>query len=460
MIRDFYNLSIINVAMNVIKVKKAEKMNANQLAYERNKHLRSMLKYVFDHSLFYRSIYKSAGIDTDAINQIQLAQLPIINKSILMNHFDDILCDKRLCKEDIEKFICDPENLYKKYNGKYEVVHTSGSTGEIGIFIYGPRDWAIIQAIVFSRVSKNRISLANKSTYAFMGAIDGHYAGISLVQSAPGYLFDKKVFGVNQPLCEIVTELNQFNPELLCGYSSCIYQLALEQKAGNLTIQPKRIICSGDILTKNMEIIIADAFGVNPFNFYAASESLAMGVDCDLHKGIHFFDDIHVFEVIKEDGSPAENGEIGNLVVTTLYNRTLPLIRYKMNDMVRKTKEDCECGWPFLLFEPVVTRVEEFLCFRDHDGNTKSIHPIILSEFIVPGLKKIQFIQLQENKLKINAVTDKEENEVRLKIKIRMDEILLNHGLTGTVDYEIYFLNDILPDPVTGKHRLIIPYKK
>jgi phenylacetate-coenzyme A ligase PaaK-like adenylate-forming protein len=70
-------------------------------------------------------------------------------------------------------------------------------------------------------------------------------------------------------------------PECLSGYSSGVYLLALEQLKGNLKIHPTRILSSADPLTSEMRETIRNAFGIMPYNYYAASDLLMHGIQCD-----------------------------------------------------------------------------------------------------------------------------------------------------------------------------------
>ncbi|MGB4440233.1 MAG: hypothetical protein WBJ13_13655, partial [Sedimentibacter sp.] len=418
------------------------------------------LKNVIQRSEFYRNYYREHGVNLEKTDQIALEDLPIIDKNIMMEHFDQFVCDKNLKKIELEKFVSDPVMVDKKYKGKYEVMHTSGSSGKIGIFVYGPNDWSRLEALVFTRVSKNKLHLFKKTKHAFIGVTDGHYAGISLANDAPKLLFDFLPIDINRPIQESITELNIFMPNSLSGYSSGVYLLALEQLKGNLKIKPERILCSADLLTDSMTEVIYKAFNVKPINFYAASESIGMAAQCDLNEGIHMFSDWHIFEVIKQNGEPAGRGESGDLIVTNLYNYTQPLIRYRMDDKVIMEEKICSCGWSFPLFRKIEGREEQFLSFEDANGNKEFIHPIVFVEFIVVGLERLQVVQIEKNKLRLNVIIREDTDATVSRIRNRMDEILKTKKLTDFVEYEINIVDDISNDPKTGKYRLIIPFKK
>lgn len=276
---------------------------------------------------------------------------------------------------------------------------------------------------------------------------------------APKLIFNFLSISANSPLDEIRGKINDFQPDIISGYSSGSYLLAREQKKGNINVKPRRIICSGDPLTEQMSRTITEAFGVKPVNFYAASESIALGAQCDLHEGIHMFNDWHRFELVDEELNTVGASQPGKLLLTNLYNYTQPLIRYKMNDELIFDESPCDCKSPFPTIKNIAGRQEDFLWFERADGSTDYIHPLLLAGFFVPGIEKFQFIQTNKNKLLIKAVPRQEKSKVITAIKSRINEILSQKKLAETVSLDIELVDEIKVDPKTSKFKLVIPLK-
>ena len=96
----------------------------------------------------------------------------------------------------------------------------------------------------------------------------------------------------------------------------------------------------------------------------------------------------------------------------------------------------------------------------DPEGTQQFLHPIVFVEFIVVGLEKLQVIQVEQNKLRLNVIIRGERDTIISRIKNRMDVILTTKKLIGFVRYEINVADDIPNDPKTGKFRLIVPLKQ
>jgi phenylacetate-CoA ligase len=457
MLRKYYQESNINVLLKMYSVKAADHFSVEQIKNLQTTRFRKLLRHVLQYSIFYQHYYKQHGITLKDIDHISLQNLPTINKQIMMDNYDNFVCDRFLKRKDLDLFLSNSQDPMEKYHNIYTLMHTSGSSGTISLFVYGPNDWAVTKALAMTRVIRPVFHLFRRTKIAFIGASDGHYAGVTFSSDAPRLLARFLPLSINSPRETINQQIDAFHPDVLGGYSSGIHLLAQEQLKGNISIKPERIICSSDPLTSEMRQMITGAFGREPVNFYAASESLAMGAQCGPCEHLHLFSDWHIFEALDGDLRPAAAGIPGNLFLTNLYNYTQPLIRYQMNDEVAINEPPCDCGRPFPSIANLAGRLEEFLWFDTAAGKRDFLHPIVLVEFFVAGLRKFQFIQMQRNALLMKVILDGSEAAVLTAISQRMNEILSGKELDKTVKLNIEVVEDIPNDPKTGKYKLIIP---
>jgi phenylacetate-coenzyme A ligase PaaK-like adenylate-forming protein len=102
---------------------------------------------------------------------------------------------------------------------------------------------------------------------------------------------------------------------------------------------------------------------------------------------MHFFEDLVITEVVDEQYRPIPPGEYGaKLLVTTLFSRTQPLIRYELTDSVRVSREPHHCGLPFAVLESIQGRVEDNLTLPAVSGGRVLIRPLVINRImdIVP----------------------------------------------------------------------------
>ncbi len=450
-------MTIMNFLKAYIEVKKAETLEHQQIQYLQLTRFRKLLRHVLQNSRFYRRYYHEHGISESDINNLTPQDLPVIDKQTVMENYDDVVCDPALKKEALERFIIESPDPRSKYKGIYRVLHTSGSSGTVGLFVYGPRDWAIYQALG-GRTSQCRINPFKRRKLAFIGATDGHYAGVTGVLEAPRLMFKVMVKSISSPLDEICRDLHRFQPNNLFGYPSGVSLLAKEQIAGHINIAPDSIGCGGEPLIPAIRKIIEKAFNVNPMDFYGATETMTFSIECRSHHRLHYFDDWFSVQVVDGDLKCVRPSQPGKIIVTNLFNYTQPLIRYQMDDEIVLSDKPCQCGWPFPVIDKIAGRCEETLWFATANGRKEFISPLVLVEFFVPGLKKFQFVQTGNDRLAMKVIIHGDKEVVISAIRERMAKILSQKELNHVVRFEVKLVDHIQNDPKTGKFRLIIPY--
>ena len=181
------------------------------------------------------------------------------------------------------------------------------------------------------------------------------------------------------PLERTLQRLDRFQPQVLVAYASMLRLLAFEQVAGHLRIAPDLVFSASEVLTGETRRRIDQAWGTQPFDVYAATETAGIASECQFHTGLHLFEDLVVTEVVDADNQPAPPGVPGEkILVTVLFGRTQPLIRYEMSDSITLSdRVRCPCGRPYPLIAGVQGRVEEALEFPAGAGGQIRVQPAV-----------------------------------------------------------------------------------
>ncbi len=414
---------------------------------------RKVVTHAYNSSPFYRDLYSAHGIQERDLASISSTDLPIIDKTMIMDNFESLFTGKKYTCDEVEEFLFSDNNPLNRLDGN-TVIHTSGSSGRIGIFFYSPDEWVFLLALAVSRVSRPKFHLLQRIRMAFIGAIDGHYAGVSLTSDAPRLFYRTRLFSSAQDLDSLIEELNRYNPHVLSGYASVIYKLALAKLEGKLKIEPDRVLSSGEPLNETMRLTVDMAFRSDVVNFYASTESLAMGVQYHQDSPFNLFSDWNLFETVGKDDKILPAGSSGTLILTPLYRFMQPLIRYRMSDEI-SVKND---GGSFLELDSLSGRSEETLTFVCSNGEILSLSYTLLVEFFVPGVRQFQFEQRSRNKLVLRIEIFKNERNVVRNAESLLNKILENSCLADIVTTEVVVVDEIPIESVTGKYRLIIPY--
>ena len=118
---------------------------------------------------------------------------------------------------------------------------------------------------------------------------------------------------------------------------------------------------ASEVLTDETRSRLRVAFGVEPTNVYGATETAGIASECR-HGRLHRYEDLVIAEIVDEDNLPVPTGDFGaKLLVTVLFSRTQPLIRYEMSDRVQALDGQCPDGLPYSLIGGVQGREEEVL---------------------------------------------------------------------------------------------------
>jgi phenylacetate-CoA ligase len=421
-----------------------EKMSRETIQKIQEKKFRKILKYAYKNSKFYRILYNSNGITEKDLDSIEIKKIPEINKDIIMKNFDDIITVNDITKKEIINFLDVSKKANELFKNKYHIIHTSGSSGKLGIFVYSKKDWDTF----FPYITKTFNFKIKKNKSVFIGAVGGHYTGASFISWTDKGLtrfFNKPlILDVNEPLNQIINKLNRFQPNILGGYFNGIMVLAKKQNDGELKIDPEIIVNCGEGINTKDKKIIEKCFNAEMSNLYGFAECVVVGVGKNEYDGIYLMDDIAMIEV-KED----------HILLTNLYNKTQPIIRYRINDYI-KLKDDQKKIMPFTLIDDIVGRAEFVIWFVNKEGDKDFIHPLIFTDFYVKGLDKLQIVITSKTSFDFKAVIsgiDKEK--IIRKITEKLDKILEEKNFTN-VKYKIKIVNEILTDKKTGKFKLIL----
>ncbi len=443
-------MNYAKVLLDLYGLKRNEKKSVKQMKQMQEKKLRRLLHFVWEHSDFYKKSFERAGIKEEQLSTLPLSAFPTIDKNILMEHFDELVTVSDLNQEELRKFDAEGDIQEKTFRN-YHVVHSSGSTGKPGYFIYDEAAWnqmllGIIRGALWNMSMLQILRLlAGKPRIVYIAATTGRYGGAMAVGDGIDGVGAKQMYlDINTPLAQWVDSIRTFKPNIIIGYPSAIKILGELVYNGEIEMDVLRVISCGEPLGPGLRRFLESVFHAEVVNFYGASESLAIGVGTGREGGMVLFDDMNVIEV-KGD----------SMYLTSLYNFAQPLIRYRISDhlVLKKPLE----GSPFGRAEILLGRDEDMLWFEDGDGNRDFLHPLAVEGFCIKGLRDYQFRKIGEDAFEMLAEVPNETKQeaVRRELQNEMKKILTEKKMLY-VQFYIRFVKEILPDSATGKKPLIL----
>jgi len=353
-------------------LRRRERWSRPQLLEDQQRQLADLRSFAYARSPFYRRFH--AGLD-----RAPLADLPVLTKAILMDNFDQISTDPAVRLTEVQTYL-DTLHTNQPFADRYWVSATSGSSGRKSIVPTNAHEWATIIA-----------SYGRANEWAGIRSGPTHRVRMAVVSSTTAWHQSSRVAATVRspfiisvrldaaaPLTDIVARLNDLQPDVLIGYASMIRALADEQLAGRLSISPRAVNSSSEVLTAEARTMATRAWQVPPFNVYAATETGGIAAECGHHHGLHLFEDLVIPEVVDDHHRPVPAGQPGDrLLVTVLSSRTMPLIRYEMTDRVRLATRPCPCGLPFQLIDSIEGRTDDVLNLPTPHGGTVRVHPVV-----------------------------------------------------------------------------------
>ncbi|MGE5533708.1 MAG: phenylacetate--CoA ligase family protein, partial [Bacillota bacterium] len=211
-----------------------DKWKRYQITNHQKKALDELRQFAYQHSPFYRSFHR--GLADAPLNE-----LPVLTKTNMMNHFDDFITDKQVHLANVKSYL--EKGNTERFNNKYEVVATSGSTGNPGIFLFDEREWATVIAS-FARAREwagLKLNFAKRSKMAVVSSTNEKNISAKVGRAVNTRFIPTLRIDATEPIETIIAKLNEWKPEALVGYASMAYFLANEQEKGRLNIHPKFI---------------------------------------------------------------------------------------------------------------------------------------------------------------------------------------------------------------------------
>jgi phenylacetate-CoA ligase len=448
--------------LQVHRLRRAQRRSPEQVHAVQQARWRHLVQEVSERSPFYRQ--RLRGID---LGHCQPADIPPLTKTDMMAHFDELVTDPRIRKADVERFIADPANEGRYYLGRYAVCHTSGSQGQPALVLHDQPQALLGVAAQIARgsvlpgtVRAVFRRLRRPTRLAVVTQKPGFYPSGSTfcyLQTAALPFLEFLRLSVFDPIEELVAQLNDFQPEHLTGYTSALEALAREQQAGRLRLRQggrlEQVTNISEPLPETSRELIEQAFGVHVADCYTMAECLALSSGCPYGRGSHVNADLALFEVVDDRYRPVPDGQPGSKVlVTNLYNRVQPLIRYEIGDVVTMSRSPCPCGSPMPLIQSIQGRTKERFWVEANGAYREVPYYLFLAALHhYLEMAEHQVLQTGHNRFLVRAAPLPGKALSAEKLRQLVLRSVRAEGLADLLTVEAEIVDAIRPDPQTGK---------
>jgi phenylacetate-coenzyme A ligase PaaK-like adenylate-forming protein len=339
------------------------------------------------------------------------------------------------------------------------VLASGGTSGRRGVFLYSRKDWTELLG-GGARIQNTYLGFAPRLPRRRLATIVADqplHGNGRLNRSIDVGIHRMLRLDARTPVGDLVGNLNNFQPEEIFTYPSTAGLLAERQLAGEMTIGPRQILTGGEVLTDDVRERIVAAFDSEPFNGYGTTEVGYVAVECDRHAGLHVFEDQVLIEIVDDEYRPVPAGRPGTrLLVTNLFNRTQPLIRYELDDLVTASPEPCPCGRPFPLLKTIEGRSDDILELPARGGGTTKVHPVTLRSPLA-GIAAVSEYRIvyRADELRVEAVlAGTDGRRVCQEVESSLGAALAESGAQPP-PIRVESVSEIPRHPHSGKHKAI-----
>jgi phenylacetate-coenzyme A ligase PaaK-like adenylate-forming protein len=376
-------------------------------------HISSLLLHADSNVPYYHDIFQKINLtNKGTIDLSKFADIPLLTKELLRTYHDQIIS--------------------KDYTTRKWYYNSSGgSTGEPVSFIQ----------------DDNYVKWGNATKYYYYQdilKIDEQHVKKILLWGSPRDLSKDRIgfrSKINEWLKNTVilnsfkmTEkdmfsfikiINTYKPDLIRGYASSLYELVRFAERNNLQIYtPKILTSSAETLRDEMREQIETGFGTKLYDFYGSREVSNLAGECR-NNLMHVFMFWNYVEILDHNNQPVKECEEGKVVVTNLYNYSMPLIRYVIGDIAELGPENCKCGNILPTLKKVVGRLTDH--FVKADGTI--IHGEYFTHlfYFKEWIRVFQVVQEEYMFIKIlivpeGNINEFEKKDIENKIKLLMGQ--------------------------------------
>lgn len=387
-----------------------ERMPLEELNKLQEGKLKSIVRYVYEHSDFYRKRFDEAGIRPEDIkNLADVTKLPFTYKKDLRDTY--------------------PTGMFCVPNEQLARFHvSSGTTGKPTVVGYTKNDiheWAtsLARAMTSIGVGRGDIIQVSYGYGLFTGGLGLHYGaeevGSTVLPTSSGNT-EKQI--------ELMQDLG--TTAMACTPSYFLFMTEVAKSMGISLKDDTKLkvgIFGAEPWSQQMRARIEEITGIKAYDVFGTSElSGPLFTECTYQDGIHIWADQFLIEVIDpKTGESLPEGERGELVITTLAKEALPLIRYRIGDNTVLNKEPCRCGRTHPRIMRILGRVDDMLIIRGINVFPGQIESVLMNipevgehfQIIVDRVNELDVMTVQIE-MTDAAFSDKVNDIIKLEGKV------------------------------------------
>ncbi|MDP1654404.1 MAG: hypothetical protein Q8L56_16965 [Rhodocyclaceae bacterium] len=387
-----------------------------QVLGKQREDLRSIVRYAAENTPYYQERFGTLAAD------FNFSALPLLRKEDVVARLPDLLARH-----------VDPRTV--------KLGHTGGSTGKPLAFYYDEAKHELMRAGMLRSYMMSGWRPGQKILNFWGARQDTVAGGVFGGETVGNFIAAEKTIPAHEvserKLHEWARFIQDYRPVLLQGYASILAALAryVVENQMEMPTSLSGVYSTAEVLDDSQREIMKRAFGCQVFNQYGSREIPNIACECR-HGNMHVFTDMVWLESLDE-----------RLIVTSLTNRLMPMLRYEIGDFGTLKDGECNCGSPFPLMEMGLCRQNDLILAPDG----RRIHPSYFNRLLygLTQIEQYQFVQNAAGKIILYVVAAAPLDDA--VVATLRDSMRRDAGLEFDLDY----VSEI-ERTVSGKHRFVI----
>jgi len=363
------------------ELEKSQLLRAEQLAALQRMRISVLLRYAYENVPYYHEKWSKAGFSAgDWEASDAFAALPVLEKREVQEYAREMRAPRR---------------------GGALLAKTSGSAGTPVSVLRSHESWAHAHANEARAMRWHGVDVGERQAYFWGLALDKKGRREAWLKD---WFFNRdrcSAFGLDGPRAQAFYRRLRRRPAAFAlGYPAAVAEFADELRLIGLdgrALGWRKVFATAEMLHEHQRTLIRNTFGCAVVNLYGCAEAGVLGMECE-HGGMH----VPIESVALQWEERGDDDAAHQVLVTDLFNRAQPLVRYRVGDLVERANGGCACGRPLPLIGAVTGRAGDTLLLPDGRRINGHLLGYVFKHHAIAGtVRDYQFLQFQDKRVEL-----------------------------------------------------------
>nr|WP_199066548.1 F390 synthetase-related protein [Chromobacterium sp. ASV5] len=305
--------------------------------------------------------------------KLPFSEWPLMDKPLMLKYFDEMNTARlKLAEVMTTALLAERSRDFSLTVSGFTVGLSSGTSGQRGAFVVSAKEQADWAGVMLAKALPDGL-LAGEKVALFLRANSNLYGAVR------NRWLTFKYYDLFQPLDSHLASLSEYQPSILLAPAQVLRVLAISQLEGLLRLAPKRVYSIAEVLEPQDRLLLEQAFG-RIHEIYQATEGF-LASTCEY--GILHLNEEYIH--VEPEWLDKEKRRFVP-IITDFSRNTQPIVRYRLNDILRLHPQPCPCGRVTRALDAVEGRCDDLLLLPNQNGQELAIFADVISRALATSL--------------------------------------------------------------------------